>query len=60
MKIKMFKNGAYTIFERVSPSGYYLVKLYSPTDRLAEKILCDTLTGAREYLRAFNKIAKSL
>jgi len=59
MKIKLFKNGAYTIFERVTPSGFYSVKLYTPTDRLADKILCDTLTGARDYLRAFNKIAKS-
>jgi len=60
MKIKLFKNGAYTIFERVSPSGFYSVKLFTPTDTIHDRILCDTLTGAREYLRAFNKIAKSL
>ena len=60
MKIRLFKNGAYTLFERVHPSGYYSVKLFTPTDTIQDRILCDTARAAREYLRAFNKIAKSL
>ena len=57
MKIKTFAN-AYTVFERVFPSGMYLVKLYIG-DNLSDKILTDEYKSAREYLRAFNAIAKS-
>lgn len=58
MKIVEQKNGNYTVFEKL-PSGYYLVKLCSSTGALMDKMLCDTYAGAREYLRAFNAIAKN-
>ena len=58
MKITEQKNGAWTVFERVTPSGYYIAKLYKPNGELADKVSCDTYASAREYLRAFNRIAK--
>ena len=58
MKITEHKNGAWTVFERTIPSGYYIAKLYKPSGELADKVSCDTYAAAREYLRAFNKIAK--
>jgi hypothetical protein len=57
MSIKEFKNG-YTTFEKLFPSGYYLVQVYVGTE-LRDKIRCDDYRMAREYLRAFNAIAKA-
>jgi hypothetical protein len=57
MTIKCFANG-YTSFERVPHNGYYIVKVYIG-DNLHDKIMCDTYKGAREYLRAFNAIARN-
>jgi hypothetical protein len=59
MKIKEQKNGAWTTFERLCPSGMYLVKLHAPSGQLMDKIMCDTYSGACAYLRSFNKIAKA-
>lgn len=56
-RIKEFPSGAWTVFERV-PSGMWLVKLYGADGQLADKVRCDDYRMAREYLRAFNKIAK--
>ena len=58
MKITEQKNGAWTTFERTTPSGYYVARLYRPNGELADKVSCDTYASAREYLRAFNKLAK--
>ena len=58
-KITEQKSGAYTVFERMFPSGMYLVELYNPTGELIDKIRCDTYSAAREYLSAFNRIAKA-
>ena len=58
MKIKIAKNGAYTTFEKTFPSGYYLVKLYTPEGSLYDKILCDAYSMARDSLKSFNAIAK--
>ena len=58
-KIKEYKNGAYTSMERLFPSGMYLIMLYSPLGNLIDKIRTDTYSAAREYLSAFNKIAKN-
>lgn len=56
MKIKTFTNG-HTTFERLFPSGMYLVQLYV-REELREKIRCDDYRAALSYLRAFNRIAK--
>ena len=56
-KIKAQKNGAWTVFEKLS-SGMYLVKLYRPHGHLEDKIICDDYTNARAYLASFNRIAK--
>ena len=58
-KITEQKNGAYTTFERLFPSGMYLVMLYSTRGEVMDKIRCDTYHAAREYLAAFNRIAKA-
>jgi hypothetical protein len=58
-KITEQKNGAYTTFERLFPSGMYLVMLYSTRGEVMDKIRCDTYRAAREYLAAFNRIAKA-
>lgn len=57
MKIKTYKNG-HTVFERLSPSGMYLVKVYLGSE-LHDKVRCDTYRAAMEYLRAFNRIARA-
>jgi hypothetical protein len=58
MKITEYKNGNYTTFERIDYNGYYIVKLYK-NGGLVDKIMADTFKGAREYLKAFNSIAKN-
>jgi hypothetical protein len=58
-KIKMFKNGAYVTFERNAFYGQYLVKVYSATDTLIDKIITYDYRTALEYRRAFNGIAKN-
>lgn len=57
-KIKEYKSGAYTVFEKTG-NGYYLVKVYTPGGALHDKILCDDYRNAREYLNVFNKIARN-
>ena len=60
MELKAFKTGAHTTFERLHPSGFYLVRLVDPSGNLQDKISCDTYKAAREYQRAFNKIARGM
>lgn len=55
-KIKTFRHG-YTTFERLFPSGFYLVQLYIGGE-LHDKIRCDDYRAALAYLRSFNQIAK--
>jgi hypothetical protein len=57
MKIKDYKNG-YATFERLFPSGMYLVQVYKGSE-LADKIRCDSYKAAMEYFKAFAKIAKN-
>lgn len=57
MKITNYKN-AYTIFERIPYNGMYVVALYIGTE-LKDKMRCDTYRAAREYLKAFNAIARN-
>lgn len=58
-KIKMFKNGAYVTFERNPFYGQYLVKVYSPTDNLIDKVIAYDYKTACEYRRCFNGIARN-
>lgn len=58
MKIKEQKNGNYTTFERIFPSGYYIVKLYKRGE-LVEKVMSDTYQAANDYYKSFNLIAKN-
>jgi len=60
MKITEQKNGAWTVFDRLMPSGMYLVKLYRPHGHLEDKILCDSYKEACAYLQSFNRIAKGM
>jgi hypothetical protein len=57
MRIKEYKNG-YATFERLFPSGMYLVQLYKGSE-IADKIRCDTYKAAMEYYKAFAKIARA-
>lgn len=56
MKIKTFRNG-HTTFERLHPSGMYLVQVYIGSE-LHDKVRCDDYRMALGYLKAFNLIAK--
>jgi hypothetical protein len=56
MKIKTYRNG-HTTFERLFPSGFYLIQLYIRGE-LQDKIRCDDYQSALDYLRSFNQIAK--
>ena len=60
MKIKEYKNGAWTVYERILPAGMYLVKLYRPSGELEDKVMTYDRAPALEYLRAFNKIARGM
>ena len=56
-KIKVFNNGSAS-FERLFPSGFYLVQCYVGTE-LHDKVRCDDYKTALEYFRAFQSIAKN-
>ena len=58
-KVKTFKNGAYTSFERVPHYGQYIVKVYSPAGALLEKIITFEYRTALEYKRVFDAIARN-
>ena len=58
-KIKTFKSGAWTVFERLMPSGMYKVKLYSPSGNLLDRIMCDSYREALAYLRCVQGVAKN-
>lgn len=57
MKIKEYKSGAYVSLEHGATLS--LVKLYSASGDLMDKIRCDTRRSANEYFRAFCAIAKN-
>lgn len=57
MKIKEYKNG-YATFDRLFPSGMYLVQLYKGSE-MVDKIRCDTYKMAMQYFQSFAKIAKN-
>ena len=57
MKIKAFKNG-YATFEKLFPSGYYLVQCYVGTE-LHDKVRCDDYRSAMDYYKSFALIAKN-
>lgn len=56
-KIKVFPNG-YATFERLVPSGYYLIQCYVGSE-LHDKIRCDDYRTALDYYKVFAKIAKN-
>ena len=58
-KVKTFKNGAWTTIERTPFMGYYVVRVYSPSGNLLDRMVCDTYGMAQEYLKAFNAIARA-
>lgn len=60
MRIKKFKNGAWTVFEKTTFGSMYVVKLYRANGDLADKVVCDDYQHARHYLKCFNAIAKTI
>ena len=58
MKIYEGKNGSVTL-EKVFPSGLYVVVLRDTKGDVADKVRCDDYRMAKDYLRAFRKIAKA-
>ena len=60
-QVAEFKNGAYVVLEAPSfPGGMSSVFIRDPQGNIHDKIKCDSRTQAREYFRAFKKIAKNL
>ena len=57
MKIKSFKNG-YATFEKLFPSGFYLVECYIGAE-LHDKVRCDDYRDAMDYYKSFALIAKN-
>ena len=55
--IKEFKNGAWTVFDRAG--SLFVVKVYGSNRELIDKVRFDDYQMAREYLRAFNAVAKT-
>ena len=60
MRLKLFKNGALTTFEKLSPSGLYVVMVRRPNGDVEDLVRVDTYREALHYLRSFNAIAKGL
>ena len=58
-KVKTFKNGAWTTFERVPFYGQWVVKVYGAGGSLIDKVITFDYLTACEYRRAFNAIAKN-
>lgn len=56
-KVKTFKHGHATM-EKLTPSGFYLVKVYVGAN-LHDKIMVDGYRSAQDYFRAFSAIAKA-
>jgi|APFre7841882654_1041346.scaffolds.fasta_scaffold324996_2 hypothetical protein len=57
MKIKEYKNGNWAVLDK---NNYlYVVKLYSASGNLCDKVLCDTYTDAKDYFKSFSLIAKN-
>lgn len=56
MRIATFKNGHAT-FERLSPSGYYLIQVYIGSE-LHDKVRCDDYQMALDYWKSFKKLAR--
>ena len=59
MKPYFAKTEAWVNFERLHPSGYYLVTLYDPMGNIHDKVRCDDYRNACEYRKAFVSIAKA-
>lgn len=60
MKIRLFKNGAVVTFEKLFPSGMYLVQIRAPNGYLHDKVMADDYKEALYYRRAFIAIAKGM
>ena len=56
MRVATFRNGHAT-FERLSPSGYYLVQVYIGSE-LHDKVRCDDYRMALDYWKSFKKLAR--
>jgi len=61
MKIKLFKNGALTTFEKIESNvnRFYEVRVRAPNGELIDKVRCDDYRDARAYLKSFNGIARN-
>lgn len=58
VKIEVFKNGAYASFEKLFPSGMYLVQAKQPSGTVIDRMRCDTYSDAMAYWKAFKAVAK--
>jgi hypothetical protein len=56
MRMATFKNGHAT-FERLIPSGYYLIRVYIGSE-LYDKVRCDDYRMALDYWKSFKKLAR--
>ena len=58
-KVKLFKNGASVTFERNAATGFYTVRVYSPSFNLIDKVSVDNYRAACDYRRAFIELAQN-
>lgn len=59
MKPYFASSGAWVQFERIFPSGDYLVTLYDPSDNRQDRVRCDDYRNALAYRKSFVSIAKN-
>jgi len=59
MKATILKNGAVVTFERLFPSGLYLVLLRDTSGNVADKVRTDDYHDAICYKKSFLAIAKN-
>ena len=53
------KSGAWVSFDKGGSDGMYIVKLYSASGNLIDKVRCDDYRNACAYKRSFIAIAKN-
>jgi len=61
MKIKEYKNGSYVVLEKSESFDVpYVVKMYTPSGDIADKVRTDDYKSALGYFKSFGLIARGL
>ena len=59
IRIKLYANNAYVLFERTIPNGYYDLRVYDRVGYLIDRVRCDDYKTALDYYKSFQAIARN-